>query len=112
MRFSFRLMYGHRDGRTRSIPPMKRLRIALLSLLAVPLMSFAQAFPTKPLRLVVPYPPGGSTDLLARTVAAKMSERFQQQVIVDNRGGGGGTIGSGFVARAAPDGYTFLLGTG
>ena len=91
---------------------MKRLRIALLSLLALPLMAFAQAFPTKPLRLVVPYPPGGSTDLLARTVAAKMSERLQQQVIVDNRGGGGGTIGSGFVARAAPDGYTFLLGTG
>ncbi len=91
---------------------MKKLRAAFATLLAVPLLALGQAYPTKPLRLVVPYPPGGSTDLLARTVAAKMGDRLQQQVIVDNRGGGGGTIGSGFVARSAPDGYTFLLGTG
>jgi tripartite-type tricarboxylate transporter receptor subunit TctC len=90
---------------------MARLRVLLFSLLCVPLLALAQGYPNKPLRLVVPYPPGGSTDLLGRAVAQKMADSLGQQVIVENRGGGGGTIGSGAVARAAPDGYTFLLGT-
>jgi tripartite-type tricarboxylate transporter receptor subunit TctC len=80
-------------------------------LLAAPLLATAQPYPSKPIRLIVPYPPGGSTDLLARSVAQKVGDSLQQQVIVENRGGGGGTLGSGIVARSTPDGYTLLLGT-
>ena len=87
-----------------------RLLAALVFLL--PLWSEAQPWPAKPIRLVVPYAPGGSTDLLARSVAGKVSEALGQQIVVENHGGGGGTLGSNMVARAAPDGYTFLLGTG
>ncbi len=95
---------------------MGSLRNALLPLLVAPLLAiaqagFAQPYPSKPIRLVVPYPPGGSTDLLARSVASAVGEGLQQQIVVENRGGGGGTIGSGIVARSAPDGYTLLLGT-
>jgi len=72
----------------------------------------AQDYPNRPIKLVVPYAPGGSTDLLGRTVAQKMGENMGQTIIVENRGGGGGMIGSELVARAAPDGYTFMLGTG
>ena len=90
---------------------MRTFRAALLSLAAVPLLALAQPYPSKPVRLIVPYPPGGSTDLLARSVAQKVGESLQQQVVVENRGGGGGTLGSGVVARSAPDGYTLLLGT-
>ena len=73
--------------------------------------ALAQEYPHKAITIVVPYGPGGSTDLLARAVAQKMSESMGQPVIVENRGGGGGMIGSDFVARAAPDGYTLVLGT-
>jgi tripartite-type tricarboxylate transporter receptor subunit TctC len=90
---------------------MSWLRAALASLLAAPLLAIAQPYPSKPIKLVVPYPPGGSTDLLARSVAQGVGESLQQQVVVENRGGGGGTIGSGIVARSTPDGYTILLGT-
>ncbi len=72
----------------------------------------AQTYPDRPIKLVVPYAPGGSTDLLGRTVAVKMGESMGQTIIVENRGGGGGMIGSELVARAAPDGYTFMVGTG
>ncbi len=70
----------------------------------------AQApYPTKPVRLVVPYPPGGGNDTLARLFGQKLTEAFGQQVIVENRAGAGTTIGTTFVARSAPDGYTLLL---
>jgi len=88
------------------------LRILAAVFLALPLVAQAQAWPARPIRLVVPYPPGGSTDLLGRAVAAKVGEALGQQVIVDNRGGANGTLGSDIVARSAPDGYTFVLGTG
>lgn len=75
--------------------------------------AFAQGaanYPSKPVRFIAPFPPGGSTDLLARLVAQKLTEAWGQQVIVENRGGAAGTIGVELAARAAPDGYTIVMG--
>lgn len=69
-----------------------------------------QAFPTKPIRFVVPFAPGGSTDTLARTLGTKLSEGLGQQVVIDNRAGGNGLIGMEIVAKAPPDGHTIVLG--
>lgn len=69
----------------------------------------AQSFPSQPIRLVIPYAPGGGSDILARPVAVDMSARLKQSVIVDNRGGAGGNIGTQHVAQASPDGYTLLV---
>ncbi len=68
-------------------------------------------YPAKPIRLVVPYPPGAGTDLIARTVGQKLGEALGQQIVVDNRGGGGGVIGANAVAKSPPDGYTMVLVT-
>lgn len=87
------------------------LLCALAAALAVPPAALAQAWPTKPVRLVITYPPGGNTDLVGRALAQKMSESVGQQVVVDNRGGAGGVMGSMITAQAAPDGYTIMLGT-
>jgi len=70
----------------------------------------ADAYPNKPVRWVVPFPPGGGTDLISRTIAAKLSEAWGVQVVADNRPGGGGTLGLGIAAKMAPDGYTIVLG--
>ena len=68
-----------------------------------------ESFPTRPLRIVVPFPAGGTTDVVARLIAQRMGEAMGQSVLVDNRGGAGGTIGADIVAKAAPDGYTMLM---
>lgn len=73
--------------------------------------AFAQAYPNRPIRLVVPYPPGQGTDVLARVLAERASTGLGQQIVVDNRPGAGANIGSDFVAKSAPDGYTLLMGT-
>jgi tripartite-type tricarboxylate transporter receptor subunit TctC len=69
----------------------------------------ADAFPARAVKLMVPYPPGGGTDVLARIVAPKLAEALKQSVVIENRGGAGGTIGTAAVAQAAPDGYTLLI---
>ena len=71
--------------------------------------AMAQAWPGKPVRLVVPIAPGGSVDTIGRAMAQKFSEAWKQPVIVENRAGAGGTIGADVVAKATPDGYTFLI---
>jgi tripartite-type tricarboxylate transporter receptor subunit TctC len=70
----------------------------------------AEAYPTKAVRLIVPFPPGGPNDILGRVIAQKLGEQLGQQMVVDNRGGAGGIIGAELAARAAPDGYTILFG--
>lgn len=72
--------------------------------------AFAQAYPAKPIHLVVPYPAGGPLDIMARAIGQKLTEAWKQPVIVDNRAGAGGNIGADAVAKAAPDGYTLLMG--
>ena len=77
----------------------------------VPLAQAQGHYPNKPISLIVPYPPGGSVDFTAREVAQKLSEAFRVQVVIDNRGGAAATLGHDLGAKAAPDGYTLLLGT-
>ena len=83
--------------------------ILALAAFGVALSAWGQNYPVKPLRMVVPWPPGGANDILGRELAEHMSRLIGQQVIVDNRGGANGVIGAEAVARAAPDGYTFMM---
>jgi tripartite-type tricarboxylate transporter receptor subunit TctC len=91
---------------------MTHLPFALLitAALLAPLTASAQQYPVKPIRLIIPFGPGGTNDILGRLVAQKISENVGQQVIPDNRGGAGGSIGVEAAARSAPDGYTIVIG--
>src|SRR5690349_24923175 len=88
---------------------MRKLAVAIL-LALVAGAAGAQAWPLRPITLIVPFPPGGSTDTTARIIAERMRAPLGQSVVVENVGGAGGTIGVGRVARAAPDGYTIDIG--
>jgi tripartite-type tricarboxylate transporter receptor subunit TctC len=88
------------------------LRCALLAALVAPLGVLAQSWPTaKPIRMVIPFPAGGATDIVGRTIAQKLSAAIGQQIVIDNKPGAGGTIGADLVAKAPPDGYTILMAT-
>lgn len=88
---------------------MKILLAVVLSLLTA--LVCAQGYPTKPVKLIVPFPPGGNTDIVGRLITQKLSEAFGQQFYVENRGGAGGTIGAEAAAKSPPDGYTLFFGT-
>jgi tripartite-type tricarboxylate transporter receptor subunit TctC len=80
-----------------------------LALLLSPSVGLAEDFPSKPIRLIVPFPAGGPNDIIARVVGQRLSELFKQTVVIDNRGGQGGVLGTDAVAKAAPDGYTIAI---
>jgi tripartite-type tricarboxylate transporter receptor subunit TctC len=90
---------------------MTRIVFFALCVMLVAGAARAQGYPTKPIRMVVPFPAGGSVDAVGRSVAQKLGESFKQPVLIDNRGGAGGNLGAEIVARSAPDGYTLLLTT-
>src|SRR5215470_13695628 len=88
-----------------------QLAASAAALPAVSRIAWAQTYPTRPITMVVPFPAGGGTDLIARALAERMRVSLGRSIVIENVGGGNGTIGAGRVARAAPDGTTIILGT-
>lgn len=88
---------------------MRALLLIFLAALAMPLSALAQSFPAKPVRLIVAFPPGGTNDIVARSVAQRLSERLGQQMVVENRPGANGALGAEVAAKSAPDGYTLFI---
>src|SRR5262245_10368519 len=99
----------HRDPRKR-IAPMRKLCLTLLFAVAAP-AALAQPYPTKPVRIVVPFAPGGGVDMTARILAQRLTEGLKQPFVVENRTGASGIIGTEAVVKSAPDGYTLLAGS-
>ena len=93
---------------------MKQLRVFLIAAFALGLApaALSQSYPTKPIKIVIPFPPGNTTDIMARLIAPKMTERLGQPIIVENKPGASGMLGLDLVAKAAPDGYTIAAGQG
>jgi tripartite-type tricarboxylate transporter receptor subunit TctC len=85
--------------------------LAILSLLLLSSNVLSQSYPIKPIRLIVPFPPGGPTDIVARPLALLLGDLLKEQVVIENKGGAGGSIGADLVAKSAPDGYTLFMGT-
>jgi len=99
------------DLRTHSRLSRRAALTGLAAALAMPSIAKAQSWPSRPVLMIVPFPAGGPTDTLARTLANEFSNKLGQQFVVENHGGAGGNIGAAMVARATPDGYTILFGT-
>src|SRR6266852_4646404 len=92
-----------------NIAPVTRLLLALAATLAFPLAAFSQPYPSQPVRVMVGFPQGGTTDIIGRLTANELSEQLGKPFVVENRGGASGTIGAGVVAKSAPDGHSLLL---
>ena len=95
---------------SRSTTRRRILQVGAATLALAASTAFAQAWPAKPISLVVPFPPGGTTDVLARALAEKLSPALGQTVIVESKPGAGATLGADYVAKSKPDGYTLLMG--
>src|SRR5258706_15203736 len=103
-------MVARDGGRAMTGKPFKWLRIALLLQACATSVTLAQpAYPAKPIRFVVPFPPGGTVDITARILQPRLSESLGQPIVIENRGGAGGAVGTEAVAESAPAGYTFLF---
>jgi tripartite-type tricarboxylate transporter receptor subunit TctC len=104
-------MHRKKTDREDIMRPLRTFAFACLAVLALAPAARAQAWPTRPITMIVPFPAGGNADVLARAFAPELSEKLGQQVIIDNRTGASGNLGAAAVAKAAPDGYTFMFAT-
>ena len=102
-------MFKNYSAGTRVLPALA-FGISVLATAVAPASAEAQAYPSRPLRFIVPFPPGGSTDIYARIIGPRLADTLRQQVVIDNRPGAGGALGADLAAKAPPDGYTIWLG--